>query len=938
MVKDDIIKLINTGGARVGVIGLGYVGLPLLVEFARSGFSSMGFEVDEWKAGEINQGRSYIGDVPGDTVRELAGTGRLRATTDFSHLKTCDAIIICVPTPLRKTKEPDVSYIMAAAEEIQKNLRPGQLIVLESTTYPGTTDEVLLPMFEETGLRLDTDFLLAFSPERVDPGNPQFQTHNIPKVVGGSTDASTEAASHLYSRIVKDVFSVSSARVAEAAKLLENTFRAVNIGMANEMARLCYALGIDTWEVIRAAATKPFGFMPFYPGPGIGGHCLVGDETIFVRSTDDEGERVKSLAELFAEQESHAHARTFEAGGGDVIYRPRLQALSLDTETQQPEWKSVRYLFRRKTSHPLVVVTTTDNRRLTVTDKHPMLVSDENGNLRQVFARDLVIGDRVPIHCLPAPVAGGSGGEISNPTLDLLPLLPSELVKKIRVRVSGGSWRDYREALKKRLRADAAQEFVRQDYLPLSDYLTLERAGEINVPHESLRLYTGRGPSVASFPAVLSITPGFARLVGYYLAEGCTTAERGRERVRLSFHRAETEFIADVRSLLESELGVQSSVSHSRIHQVTHIRAASPLLGWLLVNVLGSGRCSVEMSVPDLLMKASLIHRHELLKGLLRGDGDVYVKTGENSYQKNGRSYTHRNASAEVGFFSSSPRLFQQVVYLLQSLGFTPTFKRTKPHLGLKGREQLLRMRDWLGPKGARLENYFNESRRAPASKTFKRAGLLTTVPVKSVEIKTTPGPVDVYSVEVDDTHTFATSYGVYVHNCIPLDPHYLSWKARQHGFDSRFISLAEEVNSRMPEHVVQLVADGLNDAEKPLKGSRVLLLGVAYKKDINDVRESPALSIIDLLRAKGARVSYHDPFVAEVRFDDAHTHGGGDPLESIALTDDELGAADCVVIVTDHSQINYRRVTELAPLIVDTRNALGGDLRKESRARIIRL
>lgn len=445
MVKNDITKLITEKGARIGVIGLGYVGLPLLVEFARKGFNSTGFEVDEWKATEINNGRSYIGDVPESAVAELADAGSLRATIEFEHLKNCDAIIICVPTPLRKTKEPDVSYILAAAEEIKKNLRRGQLIVLESTTYPGTTDEVLLPMFEETGLKLDEDFLLAFSPERVDPGNPQFQTHNIPKVVGGCTDASTEVAAHLYSQIVNNVHSVSSARVAEAAKLLENTFRAVNIGMANEMARLCYTLGIDTWEVIRAAATKPFGFMPFYPGPGIGGHC-------------------------------------------------------------------------------------------------------------------------------------------------------------------------------------------------------------------------------------------------------------------------------------------------------------------------------------------------------------------------------------------------------------------------------------------------------------------------------------------------------------IPLDPHYLLWKARQHGFDSRFIGLAEEVNSRMPEHVVQLVSDGLNDAEKPLKGSRVLLLGVAYKKDINDVRESPALSIIDRLRAKGARVSYHDPFVSEVRFDDAHTEGSGDPLESIALTDEELRASDCIVIVTDHSEIDYRRITELAPLIVDTRNALGGDLRRDSRARIIRL
>jgi len=445
MVKNEIIALITNKQARIGVIGLGYVGLPLVVEFGVNGFKGYGFEVDSHKANQINEGTSYIGDVPSDRVKKLVDEKLLQATTDFQHLRECDAIIICVPTPLRKTKEPDVSYILAAAEQIQKNLRRGQLIILESTTYPGTTDEVLLPMFEETGLKLDEDFLLAFSPERVDPGNPQFLTHNIPKVVGGVTPDSTEVAAHLYSQIVEDVHAVTSARVAEAAKLLENTFRAVNIGMANEMARLCYALNIDTWEVIKAAATKPFGFMAFYPGPGIGGHC-------------------------------------------------------------------------------------------------------------------------------------------------------------------------------------------------------------------------------------------------------------------------------------------------------------------------------------------------------------------------------------------------------------------------------------------------------------------------------------------------------------IPLDPHYLSWKARQHGFDSRFISLAEEVNSRMPEHVVQLVADGLNDDSKSMKGSTVLLLGVAYKKDIDDVRESPALSIIDRLRAKGAHVRYHDPFVSEVRFDDAHTDSAGEPLSSIALTDEALNSADCVIIVTDHSTVDYKRVCSLAPLVVDTRNALNGEMRQESSARIIRL
>jgi UDP-N-acetyl-D-glucosamine dehydrogenase len=258
----------------VGVIGLGYVGLPLAVEFANGSMTAIGFDLDEGRVSEINAGRSYIPDVPTDHVASLVESGKLSATTDFGKLDQTDAVIICVPTPLRKTKEPDISYVLAAAEQVAAHLHSQQLVVLESTTYPGTTDEVLLPMLEQTGLKLDSDFYLAFSPERVDPGNREFQTSNIPKVVGGVSQRSTEVASSLYKTIIERVHGVSSARVAETAKLLENTFRSVNIGLVNEMAQLCYHLGIDSWEVIRAAATKPFGFMAFYPGPGIGGHCI----------------------------------------------------------------------------------------------------------------------------------------------------------------------------------------------------------------------------------------------------------------------------------------------------------------------------------------------------------------------------------------------------------------------------------------------------------------------------------------------------------------------------------------------------------------------------------------------------------------------------------------------------------------------------------------
>ena len=265
---------IRSRTARVGVVGLGYVGLPLAVEYAQAGFDVTGIDLSEGKTARINAGDSYIGDVPSSVLAPLALSGKLRATTDFSVIRDLDTVNICVPTPLRKTKDPDMSYIVAACEEIAKYFHPGLLMILESTTYPGTTDELVLPMLEKSGLKVGEDFFLCFSPERVDPGNVNFQTKNIPKVVGGTTPACTDLGRLFYSQALETVVPVSSTQVAEMVKLLENTFRMINIGLVNEMAIMCDGMGINVWEVIDAAATKPFGFMPFYPGPGLGGHCI----------------------------------------------------------------------------------------------------------------------------------------------------------------------------------------------------------------------------------------------------------------------------------------------------------------------------------------------------------------------------------------------------------------------------------------------------------------------------------------------------------------------------------------------------------------------------------------------------------------------------------------------------------------------------------------
>jgi UDP-N-acetyl-D-glucosamine dehydrogenase len=271
----ELIERIRNKSAVVGVIGLGYVGLPLAVEKARAGFRVIGFDIQEEKVAKVNRGENYIGDVVPEELDELVKAGKLSASCDYGFIKDCDVVAVCVPTPLDTFKQPDLSCIVYSMEEVAKRVHPDMLVVLESTTYPGTTEEVVAPILEKSGLKVGRDFHLAFSPERVDPGNLLYNTHNTPKVVGGMTPKCTEVAKALYESVLgAKVFTVSSPKEAEAAKILENTYRIVNCALANEMAMICEKLGINTWEVIAAAATKPFGFVPFYPGPGVGGHCI----------------------------------------------------------------------------------------------------------------------------------------------------------------------------------------------------------------------------------------------------------------------------------------------------------------------------------------------------------------------------------------------------------------------------------------------------------------------------------------------------------------------------------------------------------------------------------------------------------------------------------------------------------------------------------------
>jgi len=318
----DLGARIESRQARIGVMGLGYVGLPLAVEFAKAGFSVTGFELDGEKARAIQESRSYIEDVPHAEVAAMRESGRLHATTDMGELAGCDVINVCVPTPLTKTKDPDFSFMASAVEEIRKRLRGGQLVILGSTTYPGTTHELFLPLLEASGLRVGEDFALAFAPERIDPANKQFKVRDVPKVVGGETPLCTELAAKVFAPVFDTVVPVSSSQAAEMVKLLENTFRAINIGLANEVALMCDRLGLDVWEVIEAAATKPYGYMKFLPGPGLGGHCIPIDPTYLswkMKALNFPARFIELATEINTQMPTHVVRRI-----GDILNEDRI--------------------------------------------------------------------------------------------------------------------------------------------------------------------------------------------------------------------------------------------------------------------------------------------------------------------------------------------------------------------------------------------------------------------------------------------------------------------------------------------------------------------------------------------------------------------------------------------------------------------------------------
>jgi UDP-N-acetyl-D-mannosaminuronate dehydrogenase/intein/homing endonuclease len=896
----QLSQRIDKRTAQLGVVGLGYVGLPLAVEFGKAGFRVTGIDIDEKRVRELERGISYIPDVPTADVKELVKSGKLQATTDFAALKRMDAVNICVPTPLSKQRDPDVSYIVAATEQLAKHLHRGMLVILESTTYPGTTEELILPRLQETGLKVGRDFFLAFSPERVDPGNARFNTRNIPKVVGGVTATCRDMAVRLYRQRLERVVPVSSPQVAEMVKLLENTFRSVNIGLVNELALMCARLKIDVWEVIDAAATKPFGFMPFFPGPGLGGHCVDGNEFVFVRRDGGiDAVRMKELAE-------HSKRRR-SIGDTEVMPLDPVEVLSFDLEAKKTCFRPATHLFRRWYPRR-VTLRSAEGRSLTATDGHPMIV--QNGHGLEVRRADAVDAESRLVVAVDIP-------EGNPPTsIDLVESLGLNSKSRVRVKPKSGSWLDHWDQICSIARKFGVEkkQLRRSDTIPLGAYLELEVLGFAGFSRADLLLATGRGSGHGLVPMTLPIGRDLARIVGYYLSEGCLTRDKSW-RTRWTFGSHELELIEDLTGTLD-RLGFRWSIHRVKRWKAVQIKVSSNLLGRLIGESLGCGRRSEEMRIPPVFLGADEGVRRTLLGALLNGDGSVDATTGERTYRKNGKTYRHRNNSACASYFTSSPKLLQQVTLLMHSLSLVPSIKSGKPELRLFGEEQLRSLAPlFLGAKREKLMRYLRNRSKPMKGRRVRRDGEFATLGSKDV---VPAGGGWVYSIEVPGTQTYVTSYGLVSHNCIPIDPFYLSWKARASGFEARFIELAGTVNGQMPDHVVRLVAECLNHSGRSIRGSKILVLGVAYKADIDDTRESPSLDIMEKLRERGATIDYSDPYVPSLEF-------AGKTLKSTELTPARLARFDCVVIATAHKTFKWDEVLRSSRAVVDTRYALRG-------------
>jgi nucleotide sugar dehydrogenase len=800
------------------IVGMGYVGLPLAIEFAKH-VKVIGYEINEEKVQLMKNGIDPTHEVGDDAVKNTT----IEFTSNPKKINEADFIIVAVPTPINENNIPDLKYVISASETVAKNMKKNSIIVYESTVYPGCTEEDCLPVLEKnSGLKLG-EFGLGYSPERINPGDKIHRVDTIVKVVSGNNEEVLDKVAKVYSLIIKaGVHKASSIKVAEAAKVIENVQRDLNIALMNELSIIFEKMNINTHDVIEAAGTK-WNFHKYTPGL-VGGHCFEKNQLFFIK-TNDKSDILssESLYELSKKEKN-------------------IEILSFNVNLKKSEFQKLTQSKKRKYSN-LIKIRTSTNQILKVTDDHPIVIWDKGFKVKH--AKDISLNDRLVINTkLP---------EIKiKEKIDIINSLPKVLVEKTRVKPILKTFRDYKEIIdfKKNTGKKASNIYFR-DYMSLKDYLLLEKKKVMPIKRDEIYLVTGRGPSFNQIKALIDINEDFARMIGYYLSEGCVTKDKSL-RVRWTFSLDENYLVDDLINIITS-LGLKYSIYKSKKDKAQTVKVSSNIFGYLIKEILDCGKDSYDAKAPMQLLFSD--YKLDLLKGIINGDGGVNLYLGKRDYKKNNQLFSHENCSCEINFFSISKNLFHQTILLLQDLGITCSFDKEKQLLWIHGHDNLNKARNlFMGKKRDKIDKYFSQKFKFIKSKKYEIQDGFLIVNLKEILTEETDF---VYSFEVDKTKTLVTNFGLIVHNCIGVDPYYLTYKAQQFGYNPKVILAGREINDNMHMQVIKLI-----EKKFILDNKKILIMGLTFKENVPDYRNSRAKQLIEVLKGKGALIDGYDPYL----------------------------------------------------------------------------
>ena len=801
---------------RIGIVGLGYVGLPLCVEFAKKHGFVIGYDINEERVNELLNNYDRTNEISSEELKKIKEKSNTPIyTTNSESLMDCNVIIVTVPTPIDEYKKPDLRPLISATKEINEWIQPKTLVIYESTVFPSCTEDVCIPIFEKSGLKLNEYFWVGYSPERINPGDKVNTLTTIEKVISASNDEALDMVDKLYKSIDIKTHRAPNIKVAEMSKAIENAQRDLNISFANEVALFCDKLDIDTQDVMDAAGTK-WNFLSFKAGL-VGGHCLDEKEFVTILHNDElKNITIKELYALFIDNNETIKILSYNEQNNKTEYN------NIETVTKTNHKRKIEFRF-------------TNGGYLTTSTKHPFLVKEKNG-LIQKFAEDIKKEDLIPI------ITSYPKREFNNEInlIDFIVEKRVELIPKIRVKIKNDKWKNHKFYVSKKYLNTKVSNFIYWDYLPLDKYLLIRDM--VSIDEKNIILVSGRGKmSSSQINAIIDFNNDFSRLIGYYLSEGCISEGY---KIRITINKQENELLNDIKNII-CDLGTSLSIYKDKTYNAQTIKISNRIIGEYF-NYLGLGKDSYDAKIPNIIFENSNDNiRINLLKGLFSGDGGVDSKHSKN-----------------VNYFTISNKMYQQIILMLHDFKFNPYSEQRLGLFTINSLKDLEVMTDWFtDDKKIRINELVeNKTKRIINNKNYHYDDELNLIFVKPYEIENIECDDFLYSMEVENVNNFITTNGILTHNCISVDPYYLIHKAEELDMHLSVIASGRRVNDYMPKHVASTMIKKMISTNVDMNKAKILVMGITFKENVPDLRNSKVIDVVKELETYNIPIDVYDP------------------------------------------------------------------------------